>query len=185
MTIRKKTTDEMYGISRIDSESSRTHAWRVSLQRQGKMHVKNFPDKKHRCKSYALTMAKNFRDSILTTYPPTSRQQFCKTIRKNNKTGISGVCNYTKSYQLNDGSVKQYHYWAANWPDENHRSISQVFSVNTYGDNIARQLAIKARIDGLSRVDGVFWASERGVIDAIEQQQAKASTMVGWSEAVS
>ena len=178
MNIRHRSTDEMYGISRIDSEVSRSHAWRVSLQRQGKMHVKNFPDKKYTSKRCALTLAKQFRDNILVTYPPTSRQQFCTTIRKNNKTGISGVCNYTKSYQLNDGSVKEYHYWAANWPDENHRSISQVFSVNTYGNDIARRLAIRARVDGLSRVAGVFWASERGAIEAIEQQASKVSSII-------
>jgi hypothetical protein len=168
-----KSTDEMYGISRIDSEGSRTHAWRVSLQRQGTMHIKNFPDKKHTSKDCALILAKQFRDKILIAYPPTSRQQFCIAIRKNNQTGISGVCTYAKKYQLSDGSVKESHYWAANWPDQHRRSISRNFSVNTYGNDIARQLAIRARAEGLSNVNGVFWASERGVIINNDHKAAK------------
>ena len=42
----RKTT-AMYGISRIDDDSDRTHAWRVSLRRRGKALVKNFADKKY------------------------------------------------------------------------------------------------------------------------------------------
>lgn len=154
----------MYGISRIDNEKHRTYAWRVSLRRQGKKHVKNFPDKKHAGKRNALQLAKQYRDELLLKYPATTRQQFCSVIRGNNRTGISGVYTYPKPYVLRDGTVKKTWYWEANWPDENHQSVSVSFSIKVYGEEVAKQMAIHARKEGLSTVSGVFWASDRNRI---------------------
>lgn len=156
----------MYGISRIDDDKFRTHAWRVSLRRKGKMHVKNFPDKSLGGKRKALKLAKEYRDYIVEKYPPITRKQFCKVIRKNNNTGISGVCTYGKPYMLKDGTIKEIRYWEANWPDENDQNVSLSFSVNTYGDSVARHMAIKAREKGIRKLQGVFWASERGQTEA-------------------
>lgn len=154
----------MYGISRIDDDKYRTHAWRVSLRRQGNMHVKNFPDKKHGGKQKALKMAKAYRDTVIQKFPPTTRKQFCSVLRRNNKTGIAGVCTYAKSYLLKDGTVKESWYWEATWPGENGESVSVNFSVNTYGETVARHMAIRARERGLKGLSGVFWASERAQI---------------------
>ena len=151
----------MYGISRIDDDKYRTHAWRVSLRRQGTMHVKNFPDKKHGGKRKALKMAKAYRDVIIRDFPPTTRKQFCSVLRRNNKTGIAGVCTYAKPYTLKDGTVREIWYWEATWPGENGESVSVNFSVNTYGETVARHMAIRARERGLRGLQGVFWASER------------------------
>jgi hypothetical protein len=81
----------MYGISRIDDERHRTHAWRVKLVRRGKQLVKNFPDKQWGGKRKALIQAKEYRDQIIKKYPPLTRKEFCTTLRSNNKSGISGV----------------------------------------------------------------------------------------------
>jgi hypothetical protein len=172
---RKKLSSAMYGISRIDDINYRTHAWRVSLRRQGTLHVKNFPDKKHSGKGKALKLAKEFRDALLLKYPPITRQQFCSVIRANNKTGISGVYTYSKSYMLSNGTVKKTWYWEANWPDENHQSVSVCFSVKIYGEDLAKQMAIRAREEGLGSVKGFFWASERG---GIEPEAANADGRV-------
>lgn len=160
----KKQSNALYGISRIDDDRYRTHAWRVSLRRQGKMLVKNFSDKKYAGKRKALQQAKQHRDALLLKYPPTTRQQFCSVIRGNNRTGISGVYTYPKSYVLSDGRVRETWYWEANWPDKEHRSVSVSFSVKTYGEEKARQLAICARKKGLATVSGIYWASERGEV---------------------
>jgi hypothetical protein len=48
-------------------------------------------------------------------------------IRGNNRSGISGVYTYPKSYVLGDGTVKETWYWEANWADENHNSVSVNF----------------------------------------------------------
>jgi len=150
-----------YGITRIDDEIYRTHAWRVSLRRHGFMHVKNFPDKKCGGKRKALQQAKLHRDELLVKYPAMTRQHFCSIIRSNNKSGISGVYTYSKPYLLRDGTVKESWYWEANWPNKAHQSVSARFSVKQFGEKVAKRMAIQARKQGLDAVSGHFWASDR------------------------
>jgi len=134
----------MYGISRIDDDAHRQHAWRVSLRRKGKHFVKNFPDKKWFSRHEALRAAKKHRDQLAILYPPISRREFCNVKRRNNRFGITGVYCYGKPYKLKDGTIKKIWYWEANWPDENGKSLSQAFSINKYGEKGANQRAIDA-----------------------------------------
>lgn len=160
------TCTEMYGISRIDCNTHNAHAWRVSLSRRGKRHVKNFTDKSCGSQGAALKKAIAYRDKLLVEHPPITRKEFCNAKRRNNKTGITGVYKYKKSYQLKDGSIKDYWYWEANWPDVAGESISKSFSINKLGEITAKEMAISAREDGMKNVDGIFWAAERGEVQA-------------------
>lgn len=166
-------TRAMYGISRIDDYVHRTHAWRVSLCRRGKRLVKNFPDKKHGGKSKALKLAKEYRDKLLVQFPPLSRKEFSAAPRRNNKTGITGVYTYAKRFELRDGTIKESWYWEANWPTERGESAHESFSVNEYGDEVARQMAIRARERGMRALSGVFWASERGETEEADAKPAR------------
>jgi hypothetical protein len=157
----------MYGISRIDDDKHRSHAWRVSLSRRGKRYVKNFADKKYEGKMKALAGAKKYRDELVSENPPLSRKEFCSILRRNNKSGISGVCTYGKPFTLKDGTVKKNWYWEATWPAGDGKQANMIFSVNEYGDDKARELAIRARRSAMRRIEGHFWASERGA-DASE-----------------
>lgn len=152
----------MYGISRFDNESNRTHGWRVSLRRHGKMLVKNFPDKSLGGKNKALKAAKQHRDELLEKFPPITRKEVCVIKRANNKSGITGVCTYGKRYRLRDGSERESRYWEANWPSADGKPLSINFSVNKYGEEVARSMAIRARRRAIESLDGLFWASERG-----------------------
>ncbi|WP_373079546.1 hypothetical protein [Zhongshania sp.] len=153
----------MYGISRIDDETYRTHAWRVSLRRQNKLIVKNFPDKTYGGKRKALTAAKSYRDEVVSQYPPTTRQQFCSTPRRHNTSGIPGVYRYAKRYKLKDGCVKELWYWEAHWPGKKPGDFEKAtFPIQYYGEKGAKELAIAAREAGVQKLKGVFWASERG-----------------------
>ena len=155
----------MYGISRIDDDEYRTHAWRVSLRRRGKCHVKNFSDKKSGGKGKALKDAKLYRDELLIKFPPMSRKEFCSILRSNNTSGITGVYTYAKSFKLRDGRVKESWYWEANWPTDDNGQTHKSFSVNEYGEDTARRLAVRARAAALKQIDGHYWASGRGVVD--------------------
>ena len=166
---------DLYGISRIDCEQYNTHAWRVSLRRYGKRHFKNFTDKKYGSKEQALYKAKEFRDQFLIEHPPISRKEFCNVKRRHNKTGITGVCKFSKTYQLKDGTIKESWYWSANWPDSNGVNVNKSFSINTFGDDLAKQKAIRARENGMQNVEGTFWAAERGETTAVENQFDKVS----------
>lgn len=152
----------LYGISRIDDDRFRTHAWRVKLSRRGKTHVKNFPDKRSGGKQKALVQAKAYRDELLERYPPLSRLEFCSILRSNNQSGITGVYRYAKSFKLKNGKVKESWYWEASWPIGKSKQAHLSFPVNDHGEARARQLAIVAREKALKALDGHFWASARG-----------------------
>lgn len=160
----KRTSVALYGISRIDDPVHRTHAWRVSLRRHGKALVRNFPDRKFAGKRKALEAAKRYRDQLLQAYPPLSRVEFAKGPRKNNTSGVTGVCRVTSRYWLKDGREKHIFYWEAIWPTTPGHHVNQRFSVTQHGDAKAFELACSARRKGLRQVRGVFWAAERGEI---------------------
>ena len=158
-----RKTKAKYGISRIDDPTHRTHAWRVSLRRQNRMFVKNFTDKKHGGKNKALKAAKEYRDQVIAENPPTTRKQFCSTLRRHNTSGIPGVYRYAKSYTLANGEERKVWYWESTWPARKEGIEKATFSVKTYGERKAKALAVAAREQGINKLDGVFWASERGV----------------------
>lgn len=167
----------MYGISRIDDDVYRTHAWRVSLRRRGNGHVKNFPDKKYGGKRKALQLAKMYRDEIIDKYPPITRKEFSSILRSNNNSGTTGVYRYAKRYMLADGREVETWYWEAHWPTERGKYKSVRFSVDEFGEDIARARALRARKNGMKAVEGVFWASERGEkAERVERQSANESS---------
>ena len=106
----------MYGISRIDIMFINTAAWRVSLRRRGKMHVKNFADRKCGGKRKALQLAERYRDELIRKYPPMTRKEFSAIHRRNNQTGVVGVCRIASGYKLKNGKMRYSWYWEAIWP---------------------------------------------------------------------
>lgn len=161
MSSKSQNSKTMYGISRIDDEAYRTHAWRVSLCRRGRSLVKNFSDRKWGGKQLALDAAKQYRDELLSLHPPLTRKEFSSARRRNNRTGITGVYKYAKRYTLRSGAIGESWYWEAHWPTEQGESKHASFGVNKYGEDMAKQLAIQAREEGMQQVSGLFWASDR------------------------
>jgi len=150
----------MYGISRIDDEEFRTHAWRVSLRRRHVRYVTNFSDKKCGGKLKALRQAQAYRDELLRANPPLSRKEYSAIRRRNNRTGVVGVCRYSKTYTLKDGTVRRCWYWEAIWPTTRGDSEVARFSVNNYGEAGAFKRACAARLRGFKLIEGVFWPCE-------------------------
>jgi hypothetical protein len=158
----KRRSTTMYGISRIDDPAHRTHAWRVSLRRRGKMLVKNFPDKTYGGKRKALECAQVHRDALLEKHPPLSRVEFANALRRNNKSGVPGVCLVGCKYYLADKTERCLWYWEAIWPTTPGQHESRRFPVAAHGWARAFELACAARRKGLRGVTGTFWAAERG-----------------------
>jgi hypothetical protein len=141
-------------IARIDHEASRTHAWRVTLQRCNEILVRPFSDAIYGGKGKALKAAVEYRNQLLRRYSPFAHQVWVRTrLRKNNKSGIPGVARYDKVVNLNTG--RREIFWLAHWVNEHGASRKRKFSVLRYGERQAKRLAIAERERQLNRVCGI------------------------------
>src|SRR5262245_34032434 len=91
---RRAARRSSYAITRVDSERHRTFAWIVTVQRRNRIWRRPFSDRSHGGKAKAFAAAKAFRDEILRQHPPMSRAEYCQIKRRNNKSGLAGVCRY-------------------------------------------------------------------------------------------
>jgi len=155
MTRKESARRAMYGITRVDHAGSRTHAWRVTIQRQGKIHVGHYSDGVFGGKQKALAAAKKFRDSLLSKHPPLTRRDYCSILRRNNRSGLAGVSYHAEVIETGHGPVER-RFWIARLPLEPWRTKLVKFSVAKYGAEEAFRRAVKARTEALERLAGHF-----------------------------
>ncbi|QQR79233.1 MAG: AP2 domain-containing protein [Candidatus Moraniibacteriota bacterium] len=146
----------MHGISRMDNDSNRTHGWLVTIQRRGEIYRMLFSDKKQGGKKKALTVAKAFRDAIIAEYPLFSKQEHANLKKRSNQSGIVGVCRVVAFETKTLPPEKQRWNWVAAWPLPDGRRKRVKFSVQKFGEEQARALAIRAREEGLKALEGDF-----------------------------
>ena len=146
----------VYGISRVDNEVSRTHGWLVTIQRRGVIHRKHFSDGVHGGKQKSFAAAKGYRDEVITNNPPFSMREYSNIVKKNNRSGVVGVCRYCASETRDLPDDKQRWFWVASWPLPDGRRKRVKFSVKKYGEEGAFKMALKARKDALRGLDGAF-----------------------------
>lgn len=82
------------------------------------------------------------------------------SLQSNNTSGIVGVqCRYTHK--------GKYKTWDACWKDENGTDRVKSFSVNKYGEEGAKRLAIEARESAIFKLtqQGVFYAESHGKVN--------------------
>ena len=131
-------------IVRIDHEASRTHAWRVTLQRHNDIVVKTFSDSIHGGKHKALKVAVKYRDELLRRYSPYAHAIWVRTrLRRNNTSGIAGVARYEERVNPNTGYTRVF--WLASWVNEHGDSRKRRFTVSHYGECQAKRLAVAER----------------------------------------
>jgi hypothetical protein len=121
------------------------------------MHVRNFRDKKCGGRRKALLRARAYRNALIREIPPLSRKEFSAIRRRNNRTGVVGVCRYAKPYVLRNGRVRLAWYWEAIWPTQRGESETVRFSVKKFGEAGAFNRARAARVAGCKRIEGVYW----------------------------
>lgn len=138
-------------IYRIDHDHSHTHSWYVTIQRRGRIYHRHFTDSVYGGKRKALDAAKMYRDSRMAALRPLTRPDRCRIKKKNNRSGISGV---TKIDTWEHIRGRRYHrlYWVAQWPIGNGKAQKKKFSITRYGEQGARQRALRARQDALKRL---------------------------------
>lgn len=146
----------VYGISRVDNEVSRTHGWLVTVQRRGQIFRKHFSDGVHGGKQKSFLAAKQFRDEVIAKHPPFTMREYSSIVKKNNRSGVVGVCRYCASETRDLPEDKQRWFWVASWPLPDGRRKRVKFSVKKYGEDGAFKMALKARNDALKQIDGEF-----------------------------
>ena len=146
------TTDlaerHMLNISRVDHQASHTHCWRVTIQRQTHIYREEFSDGQYGGCQQALDAAEAYRDATLQTHPPFSKPDYCAILKKNNRSGISGLTRIDR-WELRRGRPVRRLCWEAQWPIGNGRSCHRKFSILKYGEEGAFRRALTAREKGL------------------------------------
>jgi hypothetical protein len=144
----------MKHIYRVDDAKSRTHSWLVTVQRRGWIYHRHFTDSLYSGKRKALHAAKEHRDKLIATLKPFTRLEFCQIKKKNNRSGISGV---TRIDTWEDTRGRRYprRYWLAQWPIGNGSAKMLKFSIKLYGEQGARQRAIRARREALKSLSPI------------------------------
>jgi hypothetical protein len=138
------------GIYRVDSPKNGTYAWIVVLTRNRESFRKHFTDGVHGGREQALAAAIVYRDEIIARFAPLKRSEYVSVLRKNNTSGFPGV-------RLNRDAEGNPLYWAASWvPHAGAKAKVVKFSVTKYGFERARELAVRARADGVAQMDGFY-----------------------------
>ena len=123
-------------IIRIDHEASRTHAWRVTLQRCNDIIAKTFSDSIHGGKRKALKTAVEYRDELLRHYSPFAHAIWVRTrLRLNNTSGIPGVGRY--EVVANPYTGRRQVFWLASWANEGGARCQRKFFISSYGERQA------------------------------------------------
>lgn len=143
----------MLGIHRIDCDRSRTHAWTVTLTRRKRTFSAYFSDGLYGGHEAALEAAIKHRDALVEKFPPYSLKKYCSIRKKNNTSGVVGVSRHVVVNKRGDQTAA---FWVATWPSGPYKVKQQKFYVSKYGEEGAREKAIKARRDAITRLEGVF-----------------------------
>lgn len=151
----KKSTP-IYGVTRVDNETSRTHGWLVTVQRRGVIFRRQFSDGVLGGKARSLAAAKAYRDEIVAKHPPLSRREHAEIVKKSNKSGVVGVCRYCASESGRRPNAEERWFWVASWVLPDGRAKRVKFSVRKYGEEGAFKLAAKARREAVRQMAGNF-----------------------------
>lgn len=132
---RTKHDAEGYGLTREEANERRGAGWWVSIRRRGHKIVRLFKDSVYGSDDAAYAQARAFRDAIIEAIPPATNQEQAVLLRKNNKSGISGV----RRVDTREGDV-----WQATLMT-NEGQKRENFSVSKFGEQAAKLMAIAQR----------------------------------------
>jgi len=135
------------GISRIDQPSHRTHGFFLRAARDGQTFSAFFSDKSYGGRAAALAAAVEHRGKLLKILGKPIhklRRLNAEIVRRKGRSGICGV------RRVIDRKVRPWRkYWVAAWSPELGVVRKMQFSIRRYGEEEAKELAIRARRAGL------------------------------------
>ena len=130
-------------ISRIDQEDKHNHGYYVRVAHAGKIKAKFFADKQNGGKRAALRAAKAYEAQLIE-----ERAHMKTPPRKISSRNTSGKTGVSRTAYVCRGYF--YQYWQAAWMGEDGKPHSVKFSIDRFGEEKARRMAMKARRDALT-----------------------------------
>ncbi|MUZ64133.1 hypothetical protein GOZ98_15425 [Agrobacterium vitis] len=126
---------DTYALFREEHNENHGAGWWVNLRRRGIRVVRLFKDSIYGSPQASFDQAKAYRDAVMSVLPPATNHEQAVLLRKNNKSGISGV----RHVELAEDEA-----WEASLltRTENKR---EKFSVRKYGEEQAKAMAIALR----------------------------------------
>jgi hypothetical protein len=130
----------------LGKEGSR---YRIRIQRNKKPIQEYFFWGVKRTEAKARAQAIQRWKEIRKSLPVIDRIAFAEIERRKSRSRMVGVRRTTQTVKGHE-----YEFWEAWWSDQRHNRRSKRFSVNKYGEDEAKKLAVKARRDGLAALAG-------------------------------
>lgn len=146
--------NKMYAISRVDADRHGQNAWLVNFSRGGKTFQMTFSDGTYGGTEPALTVAKAYRDAVLSVVPPLTNRDMRMQVRKNR----SGGSNLPGVYYQEPGTHSKHGAWIArielqvegqdqgSATKRNRKAMTRTFNIGKYGADEAKRLAEEERI---------------------------------------
>ncbi|WP_240532262.1 hypothetical protein [Agrobacterium tumefaciens] len=127
---------DTYGLRREEAAGVRHGAgWWVSIRRRGHRIVRLFKDSIYGSGDAAYRQARAYRDAIILAIPPATNHEQAVLLRRNNRSGISGV----RRVETADGDI-----WQATLMT-NEGQKRENFSIAKLGEEAAKSMAITQR----------------------------------------
>ncbi|XDF35071.1 AP2/ERF family transcription factor [Paracidovorax avenae] len=135
-----------YGIIRSQDKRKGTTSWLVRLRRDGRrVGIRYFYHHHYDSPEAALAAARAYRNAFLEMYPPLTSREHRQRPGKRNASGVPGVSRDTGGPG----------YWIASTKLADGTVLFKRFSVKTYGEDAAKELAIRERECQLQHVGHV------------------------------
>lgn len=143
-------------IRRMDDDSRSTHAWLVQVQRHNQKAVKMFSDSVWGGKRKALAAARAWRDEHKQALAEQAHALWRRNrLRSNNRSGLVGVARYERKADAHGNKTGGAAFWLASWIDAHGVGRKRKFSVTRWGERVAKQKAIEARMQGVDHAVAV------------------------------
>lgn len=127
---------DSYGLRREEAAGAHHGAgWWVSVRRRGHRIVRLFKDSIYGSGDAAYRQARAYRDAIILAIPPATNHEQAVLLRRNNRSGISGV----RRIETADGDI-----WQATLMT-NEGQKRENFSIAKLGEEAAKSMAITQR----------------------------------------
>ena len=123
--------------------------YRIVISRNKKKFQEYFYFGNKRKETEARAKAVRRWKEIRGSLPVVTRAAFAQIERRKSRSGIVGVRHITSKVRGHS-----YDFWVAVYSDRRGNKKWRSFSINKYGKDKAKKLALKARRDGLAQMEG-------------------------------